>query len=371
MKEDMARLKEGLRGFFEVFADYVRNIVYAIRSAKLNGLWSFRSDLLSFYVEAGSLFRELAGFAEAYIKAVGRFLGLFHELALIVGVTDFHEAFFKEIRCGELDGGFLRYHVKSTLDLFLPSLDEYFSEAIKKLKVLVRAQRLLRAETIQQFKEEAYFQAAEWLRVRLLLHDLYVKAFKGELTVEKFTDTFRELRSLAAGAFIRLSLISRLDVERYLAMNTEMVVEEFRGFAERIASFFENEQRFYFAFLDALNYVIRALWGSEMPEAFMKVVRGEMDAGSLIPEEVHVDDLSFAVSMAKVEIEQVWDVLDESKQLAPSLATIAEILKSRELERVHEYYSKVISVREKYWKKIYDALTLLQGETVKASVRKQ
>ncbi|MBS7287891.1 MAG: hypothetical protein KIH01_03885 [Candidatus Freyarchaeota archaeon] len=371
MKEDVARLKEGLRGFFETFADYVRNIVYAIRSAKLEDLWSARSDLLSFYVEAGSLFRELAGFAETYIKAVGRFLGFFYELALVVGVMDVQEALFGEIRCGELDNGFLRYHVKSTVDLFLPSLDEHFSEAIKRLKVLVRAQRLLGAEMIRQFKEEVYFQAAEWMRVRLLLHGLYVKAFNSELTVKQFTDTLKELRGLAASAFTRLSLITGLNFRRYLVMNTEIIMEEFRGFAERIAKFFENEYRFYFAFLDALNYVIRALWGGEMPETFIKVVRKEMDVGSLIPEEVHVDDLLFAISMARVEIEQVWDVLGESKQLAPSLATIAEILKSKELGRIREYYSKIISIREKYLKRIYDALALLQGETVKASVKKQ
>ncbi|MEM3466357.1 MAG: hypothetical protein QW566_07810, partial [Candidatus Jordarchaeales archaeon] len=147
MREDLVGLREGLRGFFELLIEYVKRVVYAIRSAGLEDLWITKSDLSSFYLRVSTLFRELAEFVEAYIKAVSKFLALFYELVLIAGVTDIREALFGDVR-SEVDEEFLNYHVRSTIDLFLSPLDEYFSEAVKKLKVLVRAQRLLKSDTI-------------------------------------------------------------------------------------------------------------------------------------------------------------------------------------------------------------------------------
>jgi len=364
LREDLVGLREGLRGFFELLIEYVKRVVYAIRSAGLEDLWITKSDLSSFYLRVSTLFRELAEFVEAYIKAVSKFLALFYELVLIAGVTDIREALFGDVR-SEVDEEFLNYHVRSTIDLFLSPLDEYFSETVKKLKVLVRAQRLLKSDTIRRFKEEAYFQAAEWARIRRILLNVYIKALSNELRMEDFMKVLQELRSLAGGAFIRLSAISKLDAERYLMMGPELVVEEIKGFADKMAILFENEEKIYFALLDILNYVMAALWGDELRETFVKAVMGEVGVDSLVPEDIKIDDLLFAVNMARLELEQIRETLSESEELLPSFSTIVELLESEELKKTHDYYVRVMRLIEEYWPKIYDALLSLQGKTVK------
>ncbi len=369
MINDLVWLKEELRGFFNWFVKYIRRVVYAIRSAGLEDLWTNEFDLSSFYKRASILFRELAVFVEDYIRAVSKFLALFYELALIAGVSDIQEALFGEALFGDMhssvDEGFLMYHVRSTVDLFLPPLDEYFSEAIKKLKVLVKAQRLLKSEKIRRFKEEVYLQATEWVRARWILLDAYVKASGGVLKLEDFMRVIQELRSLAGGAFARLSAISKLDASKYLVMSPELIVEEVRGLAEKMAVIFENEEKIYFALLDVLRYVMMALWGDERKEDLVSVVRGEVNVDSLVPEEVNFDKLLFAVNMARLELEQVRETLNESERILPSFSTMVELLESEELKKAYEYYVQMMHLREEYWPKIYDALLSLQGETAK------
>ncbi len=363
-------LREGVKYFFETFVEYVRKITYSIRSAGLDDLWVSKDDLFSFYMEVAWLFREIAEFVEDYVKAVSKFLSLFYELAFIFGVKDIRDAVFGELNCNAVDYDFLRYHVKSTVDLFLPPVNEYFLSAIRRLKVLVRAQRVLKSETLKRFKNEAYIQAAEWMKVRGELIDLYEKALNDELKVEDFIRRFQDLRKLVAESLVRLSSLNGFNGERYLTISPELVVEEVKGITEEVATLFENENRVYLAFLDALNYVIKALWNTEKRDWFVSVVQGRMDVEALIPEKVDVDKLTFAINMAMLELEQVKEAINESSLLIQSLAMVAKVLESEELKRVHEFYIQRFKLREEYWEKIYYILTLLQGETIKIKDKK-
>ncbi|MEM1723420.1 MAG: hypothetical protein QXK43_06640 [Candidatus Jordarchaeales archaeon] len=360
MEDDFAKLREGLRGFLSCFVEYVGHVIYTIRSTGLGSLWSFREDLPSFYSEMSSLFRKLTDFAESYIRTVGKFLVLFYELSQVIGVSDMQELFSKKSYSVNVDCDFLKYHVKYTIDLLLPPVDEHFLNTMKKMSVLARAQRLLKSETVKKFKEEIYLQAAEWLKIRKVLYDLYVKALDGKLTIDDYMRTLQQIRSAAKEASIRLSLISGLNAGKYLLMDPESIIEEFAVFADDVTKFFENEQRFYFALLNVLNYVVRALWGREKGGTFTKIVRGEADVEVLIPETLQVDEIGFAAGMAKLELEQVWDSLYESKQLAQSLLLVAEVLRSEELKKIYGYYVNAISVRERYWDLLWKHLTRLQ-----------
>ncbi|MHA1607198.1 MAG: hypothetical protein ACTSWP_06630 [Candidatus Freyarchaeota archaeon] len=361
-------VREAVKGFLAVFVEYVRKLIHTamVLGLKVEPISPDPSaGLLGFIIKVNEVFRQLACFLECYVNAVTRFLEFFMELALSLGAEDIQGLLLGGVNVDELvnscDEGFLRYQVKSTIDLLLPSLNEHILEVAKRIKALTVAHRILRSDTIADFKQLLYVQAADWLTLERQILSVYREAADEALTASRVAKLLRDMTGLAKETWERIARLTPLNRVEYRIEEVEFIAGEAVSLAERVTALFSNKLNAYFSCLNALRYILGAIVGEERRfETFIKILAGA-PLENIIPEEIPADDVLFSVNRARVELELARQASDEVKNHLDALGFVARALKSKKLESIYRYYSLRAELFDEYWPKIHERLLRLQS----------
>ncbi len=105
-------------------------------------------------------------------------------------------------------------------------------------------------------------------------------------------------------------------------------------------------------------------------ETFKKAIVDEVDPEKVIPRELNVQDVAFAINQALSELEDAWLKASRMVERSVILFRVADVLESSFLRFISERLVTRFKVFEKYGKLILEKLQEIQAELGKMSETK-
>lgn len=359
----------------------------AIKDLKGYNLDNFRT-LISITNQTVSNF---VSFFENYINGVKEAFDFLCELLKILGVKNVEDVLLRKVdlrsivKPSEIDIGLLKFQLKTALEYSLPKVLELSNSVYCKSEKLSDLAKSIESEVIQNFKTSFENLNNQGMSFVKELYSTSEMIFKEEdlskcvnlliQALEKAIDL--ALRVWQTTKFTPLFTKDRVEYNIYEITET---AERFSEIKRDIDILIKCREKIYEHEKNCFMIILKALWGSDeiISEKVGKIMQmllqernQAVNVSELVPPKIPVEDLSFALALARGELDLSKRAAKRVTEKIESLHLAGEWLQSPVLQLLHKSILKRLEVKEKLDEKILEILLELQELAEKGESKKK
>lgn len=269
-----------------------------------------------------------------------------------------------------LDEFFLKYQVRSTMDVLIPLTDGFFNYApLEELRIAAESLDAKLPTKIMPCLEK---QVNYWRKVEEEVKSLTEKAEAGG--VEEAVNSLKRILKILFPLVKGMEEVTHCFTSRIAELvNGEEEADELIGKVYwEVESLIRDWRDVH---KSAFNYLVAflSMIGNSFDvgeETFKKAIVDEVDPEKVIPRELNVQDVAFAINQALSELEDAWLKASRMVERSVILFRVADVLESSFLRFISERLVTRFKVFEKYGKLILEKLQEIQAELGKMSETK-
>ncbi|MGQ9720055.1 MAG: hypothetical protein ACUVXA_01895 [Candidatus Jordarchaeum sp.] len=353
----------------------------AIKDLKGYDLDNFRS-LISITNQSVSNF---VSFFLDYIKIMKEAFDFLQELLKILGVKNVGEVLLRKVDLrtivnpSEIDTDLLKFQLKTALEYSLPKLLELSNLVNQKSEKLYNSAKFIESEVIQNFKTSFDNIDRQGINLTKELYSVSEIIFNEKdpsKCVDLLIQTLESAIDLAIGLWqtTKFTPLFTKDWIEYNIHEITQTAEKFSEIKRDINILIKCRAKIYEHTVNCFMIILKALWNnnkiiSKKVGKIMQLLlqdRGQdVNVSELIPPKIPVEDLSFALTLARGEFDLSKRASKRLMENIESLRLAGEWLKSPVLYQLYETIIKRVKVKEKYDEKILGILIELQNLTTK------
>ena len=383
------RIQSLLVEFFKIMLD-MGNALYEASEGVLMGVikdWKeYRYGVFTELVSVTNLsVSTFVSFFEVYIKGMREGFEFLCELMKIVGVENFRDVFRgrvdlkSAIRVSEIDADILKFQLQSVLEYLLPRLKDLSNQIYQKSRELSDSAKFIESEVVENFKTSVENLSGKWVNLIKKMYSNSELIFKEEDPSKCVNLTVQIIESgvsFALGVWqtIKLTPLYERDWMNY---HIEEIIESAEKFSEikrDIDILAKCREKTFEHGVNCFIVILNTLWGSgkiarRKVEKIIRMFLPEEERAEgvkeLIPKKISLEDLSFALALARSEFDLSKRAAKRVLEKVEALHLAAEWLRSPILQRLYETTIKRLEVKEKYEEKLLEILLELQKLTEK------
>ncbi|MFB0563656.1 MAG: hypothetical protein ACETWM_20850 [Candidatus Lokiarchaeia archaeon] len=322
-------------------------------------------------------------FYEEYIKGMEYGFDFICELLQILGVENFGDVFRRKVDLGSIvkpagiDINLLKFQLKTVLEYSFPKLEELGILIYRKAKKLPNSAKFIESKVINDFKISIENLSSHWINFLKKLHSTTELIFK-EKDTTKCVNLLIQIIERGIDHAIRVWRTTKLtplftrDWIDYNIYEITKSAEKFSEIKRELEILTKCREKTFEHGKNSYLIILKTLWDSEekMREKLEKIIRmfiPEEDRAEgveeLVPQKFSIEDLSFALALARSEFDLSKRAENRLRKNIESLRLAGEWLKSSIIYRLYETTIKRLEVKEKYDRKVLELLIELQELT--------
>lgn len=358
----------------------------SIKELKGYNLDNFRT-LISITNQSVSNF---VSFFENYINGIREAFGFLCELLKIVGVKNVEDVLLRKVDLRSIvkppgiDTSLLKFQLKAALEYSLTKVLEISNSIQYKSKKLSDSAKSIDSEVIQNFKtavENLNNQRIMFVKELYLTSEMIFKEEDPSKCVnlliqilEKTIDFVLNVRQTT-----KFTPLFTKDWIEYNIYEITETAKRFYQIKKDIDILIKYREKTYEHTKNCFMIILKALWGSdemigEKVGKIMQMLLQErnqaVNVSELIPQKIPVEDLSFALVLARVELDLSKSAGKMVTEKIESLRLAGEWLQSSVLQLLYKNILKRFELKEKFDEKILEILLQLQKLTEKESKKR-
>ncbi|MEM2959080.1 MAG: hypothetical protein QW261_12350 [Candidatus Jordarchaeaceae archaeon] len=381
LESRLQSLRSYLKKYFKLMGETALKLYF--RGVKLEELSKIRADeyfsdyVLKRMVELKEGISLFVSFFSDYVKAATVWFELFCGLVRALGTEDFLGILSKQVELDDvvnmskIDEGYLKFQVKSSLELYLQEARFALLSTYKKARDLPKVVYYTRSEFAERLIKVMEEQNEDWLKILGEIYSFYENVLLKEDLVNIVEGLKRIIRYF-------IEMAQRLQiVQEFIIPNKswrELLLEDIQKLGRRIEEIQEEialvadyQIKLFEHGFNASIFLLRVLWGNEKLanakiEAF---ARATTSTEELLPTEFNPEDLAFGVMVALEEFNTVDQAVQALKEKIGIIEEAAQILGSRERRNFYEDTAETLRVYSSSGVELYETLLDIQDLLVK------
>jgi hypothetical protein len=375
-------LRNYLKKYFKLMGETALKLYFG--GVKLEELSKIRADeyfsdyVLKYMVQLKEGISLFVSFFSDYVKAATVWFELFCGLVRALGTEDFLGILFKKVELNDvvnlskIDEGYLKFQIKSSLELYLQEARFALLSTYKKARGLPKVVYYTRSEFAEKLIKVMEEQNEDWLKILSGIYSFY----EDILLKENLVNIVEGLKKIIR-YFIEMA--QRLQtVQEFITPNKswrELLLEDIQKLGRRIEEIQEEitlasdyRIKIFEHGFNASIFLLRVLWGNEdlanaKIEAF---ARGTTSTEELLPTEFNLEDLAFGVMVALEEFNIVDQAVQSLKEKISIIEEAAKILGSQELRKFYEDTAETLRAYGSSGVELYETLLAIQDLLIKS-----
>lgn len=358
-----------------------------IRDLKGYDLDNFR-DLISITNQSVSHF---VSYFQDYIRAMKEAFNFLRELLKILGVKNVGDVLLRKmdlrsvVKPSEIDAGLLKFQLKTVLEYSLPKLLELSNSVYHKSEKLSDSAKFIESEVIQNFKtsfENMNNQGVNFTKQLYSNSEIIFNEKDSSKCVNLLIQIIESAIDIAMGLWqtTKFTPIFTKDWIEYNIYEITQTAEKFSEIKRDIDILIKCREKIYEHTVNCFMLILKSLWndnkivGEKVGKIMQMLLQDrnqDVNLSELIPPKIPVEDLSFALTLARGEFDLSTRASKRLMENIESLRLAGEWLKSPVLYQLYKTIIKRVKGKEKYDEKILGILIELQKLTTKAESKKE
>lgn len=381
LESDLQNIREHLKKYFKLIGERAVELYFRDREltelSKIDVEGYVSDSILESMVrlkEGVSLF---VSFFSDYVRASTVWFELFRGLVQALGTEDFRKIIFKQVELGDvinlskIDEDYLKFQVRTSLDLYLQDAIIVFRSTYRKARNLPKVVYYTKSEFAKRLIKIMDMQNVDWLKI---LDEIY-SYYESILLKENFEKIVEGLKKII---YYFIEMAERLQIAQEFIIPykswKDLLIEDIQSLGRRIeeireeiAVISEYRIKYYEHGYNASLFILRVLWGGE--ELALKKLdgfaRSQLHSDELIPEEFELEDLAFGLIGAIGEFNLVGQAVEVLKEKIDVIEESGYVLGSEALQSLYEEIYETIRGHDSIWEEVYGTLLTIQDLTVK------
>ncbi len=383
LESRLQNLKSYLKKYFKLMGETAFKLYF--KGVKLEELSKIRADeyfsdyILKHMVELKEGISLFVSFFSDYVKAATVWFELFCGLVHALGTDGFLRILFKQVdlddvvNLSKIDEDYLKFQVKSSLELYLQEARFALLSTYKKAQGLPKVVYYTRSEFAEKLIKVMEEQNEDWLKILSEIYSFYEDVLLKENLVNIVEGLKKIIRYFIEMAqrlqIVQEFIIPHKSWSELLLEDLQKLRRRIEEIQEEIALVADYRIKLFEHGFNASIFLLRVLWGNEkLANAKIEsFARATTSTEELLPTEFNLEDLAFGVMVALEEFNIVDQAIQTLKEKISIIEEAAQILGSQELQNFYEDTAETLQTYSSSGMELYETLLAIQDLLIKST----